>query len=129
MWITVKIPGRGDDSDAGRRERGHASALTASGQCCRIAQLAGPRRTMWASAFPKSNWIRLLPKPPNIQSTVFAGKEASFSVTALEHRGRRKKGQSQSRPVLRELTGKYCAQRASKASRIRPRESARPKHG
>jgi len=51
-----------------QQERGHASALTASGPCCRIAPLTGQRRTMSVSAFPNLSWILLLPKLPDIQS-------------------------------------------------------------
>src|SRR5260370_30322988 len=109
--------------------RGHALALTASGPCCRIARLTGQRRTMSVSAFPNLSWILLLPKLPDIQSTVSAGRGALPSVTAPGHRASRKKVQSRSRPARRGPTEKYCAQQASKASRFDRAESVQPKLG
>src|ERR1700682_5625366 len=112
-----------------QQERGHASALAASGPCCRIAPLAGRRRTKSVFAFPKLSWILPLPKLPDIQSTVSARRGAFPSVTASGHRASRKKAQSRSRPARQGPTGKYCAQPASKASRIDRAESVQPKHG
>src|SRR5258708_34055328 len=112
-----------------QQERGHASALTASGPCCRIAPLTGQRRTMSVSAFPNLSWILPLPKLPDIQSTVSAGRGALPSVTAPGHRASRKKVQSRPRPPRRGPTEKNRPQQASKASRLDRAESYHPKLG
>src|SRR5882672_2304738 len=112
-----------------QQQREHRSAFAGSGPWCRIAPLTGRRRTTSVSAFPKLSRILLLPKPPKVQSTVSAGKEAIPSVTALGHLARRKKVQNRSRLALLGPTGKCCAQRAPEEFQIHRCESLQSKYG
>src|SRR6266849_324714 len=112
-----------------QQEWGHDSASYASGPYFRIAPLAGRRRTRSVFAFPKLSQTLLPAKPPGIQSTVSAGREATPSAIVQGQLVRRKKGQSQSRPARQGPTGKYCVQGVPETSQVHRGESAQPRHG